>query len=76
MFKSVKKSEVPKFAKIFTSTWQKQKADGTLRARVIARGYKQRLTLPVIKEASIFLILILIYMARMYIKLIDIKRAF
>lgn len=31
VFKAVKKEEIPKFAKILTSTWaMKQKADGTL----------------------------------------------
>lgn len=42
IFKAIKKSEVPKFTKILTSTWaMKQKADNTLRAQVTARGYKQ-----------------------------------
>ena len=43
VFKAVKKKDVPTFAKILTSTWNmKQKADGTLRARVVARGFEQR----------------------------------
>ena len=43
VFKVVKKDDVPKDAKILTSTWaMKLKADGTKRARVTARGYEQK----------------------------------
>ena len=43
VFKAVRREDVPKFAKILTSTWaMKQKTDGTLRARVTVRGYEQR----------------------------------
>ena len=86
VFKAVKKEDVPKFAKILTSTWaMKQKAYGTLQARVTARGYEQqpgehynetKTSSPVVNEASIFILLILICMARMYVKLNDAKGAF
>jgi hypothetical protein len=86
VFKAVPRSEVPKFAKILTSTWaMKQKANGTLRARLNARGFEQRpgehynetgISSPVVNEASIFIILILIIMARMFAELNDVKGAF
>lgn len=86
VFKAVKKQDVPKFAKILTSTWaMKQKADGTLRARVNARGFEQRpgehyeetgISSPVVNEASIFIILIIIIMGSMYAELNDVKGAF
>ena len=43
VFKAVSMDEVPKNAKTLTSTWaMKQKADGTLRAQVTARGHEQK----------------------------------
>ena len=43
VFEVVQKDDVPKDAKILTSTWvMKLKADGTKRARVTARGYEQK----------------------------------
>eukprot|EP00957_Ditylum_brightwellii_P123174 9391202-Ditylum_brightwellii.AAC.1 len=42
VWKPVPKSEVPKDAKVLTSTWtMKPKANGTKRARLNARGFKQ-----------------------------------
>ena len=86
VFKIVKNEEVPKEAKVLTSTWaMKQKADGTLRARINARGYEQvagqhfnetGVSSPVVNEASIFIILILIVMGRMYAELNDVRGAF
>ena len=63
----------------------KQKADGTKRARVNAHGYKQEegehynktgISSPVVNEASIFIILILMIMAAMDGKLNNVKGAF
>ena len=86
VFKPVKKDDLPENAKILTSTWaMKLKADGTKRARINARGFEQRpgehyaedgISSPVVNEASIFLILILIIMAGMYVELNDVKGAF
>ena len=86
VFKAVPISEVPKFAKILTSTWaMKHKADGTLRARINARGFEQipgehydetGISSPVVNEASIFIILILIIMGSMWAELNDVKGAF
>jgi hypothetical protein len=86
VFKAVPKSEVPKFAKILGSTWaMKQKANGVLRAHLNALGYQQLpgqhyeetgISLPVVNEASIFIIFILIIMGRMYAELNDVKGAF
>jgi hypothetical protein len=86
VWKAVPEESVPKEAKILTSTWaMKQKADGTKRARINARGYEQipgehydetNISSPVVNEASIFLILILIIMGRMWAKLNDVKGAF
>ena len=86
VFKAVPRDQVLKGAKILTSTWaMKHKADGTLRARVTARGYEQKaeehyegtgVSSPVVNEASIFIILILIVMARMYAELNNAHGAF
>ena len=67
-FKAVPRLEVPKFAEMLTSTWaMKQKADGTLRARLNARGFEQRpgehcdetgTSSPAVNEASTFMTLI------------------
>ena len=86
VWRAVPRSMVPKWAKILTSTWaMKQKADGTLRARINARGFEQSagehykedgISSPVVNEASIFIILILLIMARMYGELNDVKGAF
>jgi len=86
VFKVVKKEDVPEDAKVLTSTWaMKQKADGTKRARINARGYEQvpgehfdetGISSPVVNEASIFIILILIILGRMYAELNDVKGAF
>ena len=86
VWKVVKKEDVPTGAIVLGSTWaMKQKADGTKRARVNARGYQQipgvhydktNISSPVVNEASIFIILILIVMARMYAELNDVRGAF
>ena len=63
----------------------KQKADGTLQARINVLGYEQvpgehynetGISPPVVNEASVFIILILIVMANMYAELNDVKGAF
>jgi hypothetical protein len=86
VWQAILRKFVPKNAKILSSTWaMKQKADGTLRARLNARGYEQKegehykedgISSPVVNEASIFMILILILMVRMYCEINDVKGAF
>jgi len=42
VFKAVEKDQLPKDAKVISSTWaMKKKANGTLRARINALGYQQ-----------------------------------
>jgi len=82
----VSSDEVPNNAKVLTTTWaMKHKANGQLRARLNARGFEQvpgehydenGVSSPTVNEASIFLILILIVMARMHAELNDVKGAF
>eukprot|EP00977_Amphora_coffeiformis_P005907 scaffold1252_cov154-Amphora_coffeaeformis.AAC.1 len=86
VWKAIPRSLVPRTAKVLSSTWaMKQKADGTKRARINARGFEQHegehydkegISSPVVNEASIFIILILIIMARMWCELNDVKGAF
>jgi hypothetical protein len=86
VFKPIPKNELPPGTKVLTSTWaMKQKANGTKRARVNARGYEQKegvhyhkdgVSSPVVNEASIFIILTLIVMARMHTDMNDVKGAF
>ena len=86
VFKAMPKDQVPKNAKILTSTWaMKHKADGTLGARVTVRGHKQEagehcketgVSSPVVNEASIFIALILIMLARMHAEMNDVQGAF
>ena len=75
VWKAVNKTDVPRNAKILSTVWaMKLKANGTQRARINARGYEQipgehydetGISSPVVNDASIFIILILITMARM-----------
>ena len=86
VFKAVPMEEVPKGAKILTSAWaMKHKADGTLQARVTARGHEQKpgehceetgMSSPVVNEASMFITLILAIMVRMHMELNDRQGAF
>jgi len=86
VWKAVDVRTVPSNAKVLTSTWaMKQKADGSKRARINARGYEQQpgehfdetgVSSPVVNEASIFMILILMTMAAMYAEINDVKGAF
>jgi hypothetical protein len=86
VFKAVPKDSLPPGTKVLSTTWaMKQKANGTKRARLNARGFEQRdgehyysenISSPVVNEASIFIILILIAMARMCTDLNDVKGAF
>jgi hypothetical protein len=87
VFKPIKKKDVPHGTKVLSSTWaMKQKASGTKRARINARGFEQRsgvhyeetgVSSPVVNEASIFMILILITMTPSWkTDINDVKGAF
>jgi acetoin utilization deacetylase AcuC-like enzyme len=86
VFKEVHKTDLPKDAKILSSTWaMKKKANGTKRARINARSYEQvdgehyntsSIASPVVNEASMFLIRIIICMARMATDVNDVKGEF
>ena len=86
VFEAVPRSEVPKDAKILTSTWaMKKKANGTFRARLTARGYEQidgehydkdTTAAPVVNEATIRIVFILMIMAGWYAELLDVRGAF
>ena len=86
VFEAVPKSEVPKGSKILSSTWaMKLKANGTKRARINARGYEQvpgehynktGVAAPVVNEATINIVLILIVLGNLYCELNDVNGAF
>ena len=73
VFEAVSRAQVPHGAKILTSTWNmKQKADGTKRARVVARGFEQvdgehyhahSKAAPVVNSATIHVVMVLMIMA-------------
>jgi hypothetical protein len=77
---------VPYGAKVLASTWaMKKKVNGTHRARLNARGYEQidgehydedAKFAPVVSDATIHIILILIVMAGWWAELLDVKGAF
>ena len=86
IFHAVPKSKVPKDAKVLTSTWaMKKKANRTFRARLTVRGYEQvdgehydkdTTAAPVVNEAMIRIIFILMIMSRWYAKILDVHGAF
>ena len=70
VFQEVERNKVPIGSKILSSTWaMKKKSNGVRRARINARGYEQvdgehydsaNIASPVVNEASMFIILIII----------------
>ena len=86
VFKPIPISQIPKNAKILTSTWSmKKKANGTFRARLNARGFEQKpgehysvngTSSPTVHEATICILLILLVLQRGYAELNDVKGAF
>jgi hypothetical protein len=86
VFQAVTRDELPVGATVLTSTWaMKKKANGTYRARLNARGYEQidgehydenTKAAPVVNEATIRIVLILMVMAGWYCELLDVKGAF
>jgi hypothetical protein len=86
VFQPVPKEEIPDGAKVLTSTWaMKKKSNGTFRARLNARGYEQvdgehydedAKAAPVVNEATIHIVLIIILMTGLSAELLDVKGAF
>ena len=86
VWKAIPPKEVPAGAKVLTSTWaMKMKSNGTFWARLNARGYEQvdgvhydehDKAAPVVSEATIHLVLIIIIMANTVAHLIDVRGAF
>jgi len=82
----VRLQDLPEGTKVLTSTWaMKKKANGTYRARVVARGFEQiegvhydgaSIAAPVINNMSIRIIMVLAVMAGWASKIIDVKGAF
>ena len=86
VFQAVPKSKVPEDAKELTSTWEmKKKASGTFRARLTVQGYEQvdgehydkaTTAAPVVSEATIRIVFILMIMASWYVELLYVCGAF
>ena len=86
VFKPVPIDEVPENAKVLTTTWaMKKKANGTYRARMNMRGYKQidgehydgsSIASPVTNDVSIRIIFVLWIIAGWISHIVDVKGAF
>ena len=86
VWKPVKLSEVPKDAKILTTTWaMKKKSNGTYRARLNARGFEQEkgihynekdIASPVVHDITVRIVLTLMVMASFFGYLLDVSGAF
>ena len=86
VWKKVLKTDLPAWAKVLTSTWaMKKKSNGTFRARINARGYKQvdgqhyeehDISAPVTNEITIRIVLTLMIMASWHGTLLDVIGAF
>ena len=86
VWQPVKRSKVPRGANILTSTWAcKLKSNGTKRARINGRGYKQvdgvhynsaSIHSPFTKNVSVRIVLVLALMARWIGRISDVKGAF
>jgi hypothetical protein len=80
------KKDVPKNAKLMSSTWAMQKkSNGTYRARLNARGYEQvgdihynssNISSPVTNDATISIIMVLMIIFKWSAPLVDVKGAF
>ena len=86
VFEPVEKSEMPPGATTIDSSWvMKKKSNGTLRGRVTARGFKQRvgehydpasISAPVTCPATIRIVLVIMLMAGWTANVVDVKGAF
>jgi hypothetical protein len=86
VFEPVPIENVPKDAKVLTSTWaMKKKANGVYRARITARGYEQvkgvhyhenEKAAPVVLDATVNVVLILMIIAKWMGEVMDVVGAF
>jgi hypothetical protein len=86
VFESTPRENLPHNTKVMTSTWaMKKKANGAFRARLNARGYEQidgvhydenAKFAPVVSDATIHIVMILMIMAVWWSELLDVKGAF
>ena len=86
VFKAVKKKDLPPKAKVLTTTWaMKKKSNGKYRARLNARGFEQINGLhydedtkssPVVSEATILIVLVLMLLAGWVGHIVDVNGAF
>ena len=86
VWEPVNQDDVPKGAKILTTTWaMKKKSNGTLRARLNARGFEQvegehyiedDKSAPVVNEVTVRVVLTLAVMMGWCMKLLDVQGAF
>jgi hypothetical protein len=86
VFKWVKRSDIPKDAKILTSTWAtKKKSNGKFCARINARGYEQvdgehydkdDVASPTVNVVSVRIIMVLLLLMHGYAYLVDVNGAF
>ena len=86
VWEPVDQDQVPKDAKILTTTWaMKKKSNGTLRARLNARGFEQvegrhyvedDKSAPVVNEVTVRVVLTLAVMMGWCMKLLDVQGAF
>jgi hypothetical protein len=82
----VKRDELPRGAKVLSSTWvMKKKPNGTYRARMNARGYEQRDGIhydetdkasPVVADITIRIVMTMSIMARWTMELVDVEATF
>jgi hypothetical protein len=85
-WRAVPKKDVPKNAKVMSSTWaMKKKSNGTYIARLNARGYEQvygihydssNISSPVTNDATIRIIMVLMIIFKWSAQLVDVKGAF
>jgi hypothetical protein len=86
VFRLVKRSDIPKDAKVLTSTWaMKKKSNGKYRARLNARGYEQvdgehydsnDVASPTVNINSVRIILVILLLMHGYAHLVDVNGAF
>ncbi len=86
MFKTVLKKDLPPGTKTIDSVWaMRKKRSGTLRGRLNMRGFKQikgqhydgtTISSPVTNSATIRIVLVLMVMASMIARIVDVKGAF
>jgi hypothetical protein len=83
VWRAVPKKDVPKNAKVMSSTWaMKKKSNETYRARLNAIGYEQvdgihydssNISSPVINDATIRIIMVLMIILKWSAQLVDVK---